>query len=167
MNNKNNHQVSVSGVILYRDNKKKRQYLVVKHKEDGDWELPKVTVRKGESSVRAAIRMIGEQAGISARVLEEAGRLTGTTVVNNKPAVQKHYYYLMMQRATSGEVIGFHDDNWLDYSQVLKKITLKKEKDIFKATKAILKEWEKTKKHKIDQEEEELLLAEKEMAAAS
>ncbi len=164
--NKNNQQVLIGGAILYRDGKKgKRQFLVVKTKEGNDWEVPKVTVRKGESSVRAVIRMAGEQAGITARVLEEAGRLSGTVVLNNKAVSQKHFYYLMMQRSANGEIIGFTDYQWLEYPQTLKKLTLKKEKEIFKNTKAVLKEWEKTKKHKVDLEEEELLLQEQEEAA--
>lgn len=163
--NKNNQQVLIGGAILYRENKKgKRQFLIVKNKDGDGWEIPKVTVRKGESSVRAVIRMTGEQAGITARVLEEAGRLSGTVVLNNKPVSQKHFYYLMMQRSANGEIIGFNDYQWLDYGLIGKKLTLKKEKEIFKNTKAVLKEWEKTKKDRIDQEEEELLLQEQEEA---
>lgn len=163
-NNKNNHQILIGGIVLFRDYKKKKQYLLVKHKDDGEWELPKVTVRKGESSVRAAIRMTGEQIGVSARVLEEVGRFNGSTVINNKPVTQKFYFYLVMQRAGSGEVMGFNQSLWAEYPIALKKLGLKKEREIFKSSKDILKEWEKTKKHKIDQEEEELLLQEQEEA---
>ncbi len=165
MNNKNNQQILIGGAILYREGKSgRRQFLIVKNKEEDDWEIPKVTVRKGESSVRAVIRMAGEQAGITARVLEEAGRLSATVVINNKPVAQKHFYYLMMQRSSNGEIIGFSDYQWLDYAQIGKKLILKKEKEIFKNTKAVLKEWDKTKKDKIDQEEEDLLLQEQEEA---
>lgn len=160
-----NQQVLIGGAILYRENKKgKRQFLIVKNGKDDGWEIPKVTVRKGESSVRAVIRMTGEQAGITARVLEEVGRLSGSAVLNNKPVSQKHFYYLMMQRSANGEIIGFNDYQWLDYAQIGKKLGIKKEKDIFKNTKPVLKEWEKTKKHKVDLEEEELLLQEQEEA---
>ena len=146
MNTKNNQQILIGGALVFRDNRGKRQWLVTKQKEDGDWEIPKVTVRRGESSVRAVIRMTGEQAGITARVLEEAGRLTGGTVVNNKSIPQKLYYYLMIQRAGGGEVIGFDEFKWLEYGDAFKKITLKREKDILKSGKEVLKEWEKTHK---------------------
>jgi ADP-ribose pyrophosphatase YjhB (NUDIX family) len=156
--NKNNQQMIISAALLFRDQRGKRQYLVVKTKEDADWEIPKVIVRKGESSVRASIRMAGEQIGISARVLEEAGRSTGVTVLNGKSVSQKLYYYLMMQRAKGGEVLGFNDFAWLEYDKAYKKLASKKEKEILRGSKPIWKEWEKTKKHKMEEEEAEIAL---------
>ena len=150
----------MSGAVVLRDHRGKRQFLVVKGKENGEWEVPKVIVRKGESSVRAAIRMTGEQVGITARVLEEAGRSTGITVINGKSIPQKYFYYLMMQRAKGGEVLGFNDFAWLEFDKAYKKLEFKKEKDILKASKPILKEWEKTKKHKMVEEEEAKALEE-------
>jgi 8-oxo-dGTP pyrophosphatase MutT (NUDIX family) len=142
-------QILIGGAIVFKDNRGKRQFLVVKQKEDSDWEIPKVTVRKGESSVRAVIRMTSEQAGMSARVLEEAGRATGTTIINGKSIPQKYYYYLMLQKAGGTEVIGFFDFQWLEYSMALKKIVLKREKEMFKGGRDVLKEWEKTHKRQL------------------
>ena len=82
MINKNNQQVSIGGAIVFRDNRGRRQFLLVKTKEDGDWEIPKVTVRRGESSVRSVIRLTSEQGGMSTRVLEEAGRSAGTAIIS-------------------------------------------------------------------------------------
>lgn len=147
MNSKNNQQILIGGAVVFRDNRGKRQYLVVKNKEDGDWEIPKVTVRRGESSVRAVIRLTGEQGGITARVLEEAGRYTGNTIVNGNSVSQKYYYYLMLQKGGPSEMIGFHDYKWMEFSDVLKKLVSKKEKEAFKNGKEVLKEWETT--HKI------------------
>lgn len=141
---KNNQQILIGGALVFRDNRGKRQWLVVKQKEEGDWEIPKVTVRRGESSVRAVIRMTSEQAGMSARVLEEAGRGVGNAIINGKSIPEKFYYYLMVQKAGGVEVIGFNDFKWLEYAEALKKIALKKEKDILKSGKDVLKEWEKT-----------------------
>lgn len=129
---------------MFRDNRGKRQFLLVKQKEDSDWEIPKVTVRRGESSVRAAIRMISEQGGMAARVLEEAGRSSGNTVINGKPVSQKLYYYLMVQKAGGTELIGFSAFKWLEYGDAVKKIVTKKEKEMLKNGRDVLKEWEKT-----------------------
>lgn len=155
MNNNKNQQISIGGAAIFRDNRGKRQFLLVKGKEDGDWEIPKVTVRRGESSVRAVIRMISEQGGMSARVLEEAGRSTGNVIINGKSISQKIYYYLMVQKAGGSELIGFSEFKWMDFADAIKKVSLKKEKDILKDAKDVLKEWEKThnlKKHVIDEE---------------
>ncbi len=150
----------IGAALLFRDYRGKRQYLVIKGKDDGAWEVPKVIVRRGESSVRAVIRMTGEQIGITARVLEEVGRGSGLVNLNGKSVPQKHYYYLMMQRAKGGEILGFNDFTWLEFDKACKKLDLKKEKDILKNSKPILKEWEKTKKYKMVEEEEAKALEE-------
>lgn len=147
-NNKNNQQILIGGAIVFRDNRGKRQFLLVKTKEDGDWEIPKVTVRRGESSVRAVIRLTGEQGGITARVLEEAGRYSGNTVVNGNSIPQKHYYYLMLQKGGPSEMIGFQDFKWMEAGNVNKNLYSKKEKEMFKSAREVLKEWETTHKVK-------------------
>lgn len=148
-NNKNNQQILIGGAIIFKDNRKKRQFLLVKTKEDGEWELPKVTVRRGESSVRAVIRLTGEQGGITARVIEEAGRCTGNSVVNGNLVSQKFYYYLMIQKGGSSDLIGFNDFKWLEATDVNKKLESRKEKDMFKSAREILKEWEMTHKARL------------------
>ena len=141
---KQNQQILIGIAIIFRDNRGKRQWFVVKQKEDGEWELPKVTVRKGESSVRAVIRLTGEQAGMATEVLEEAGRATGTTIVNGKSISQKFYYYLMILKAGGADAIGFNDFIWLENAQAMKKVTIKREREMLRSAKDILKEWEKT-----------------------
>jgi len=149
MNNKNNQQITIGGAIVFRDNRGKRQFLLVKTKEDGDWEIPKVVVRKGESSVRAVIRLTGEQGGMTTRVLEEAGRAMGATILNGKSIPQKYYYYILLQKGGSSDLIGFFEFKWLEYAEAVKKVLLKREKDMFKLGREVLKEWEKTHKVKL------------------
>ncbi len=141
--NKNTQQILIGGAIIFRDYRGKRQFLVIKTK-DGEWEIPKVTVRRGESSVRAVLRMAGEQGGMTTKVLEEAGRANGNTVLNGKSLVQRFYYYLMMQRSGTGEMIGFDEFKWMEYGNAVKKISIKREKEMLKSAREVLKEWEKT-----------------------
>jgi hypothetical protein len=91
--------------------------------------------------------MTGEQGGMNARVLEEAGRSTGWATVNGKQVPEKHYYYLMLQKA-GGESLGFWASQWFETGKVLRAISLKKEKDIFESAKEVLKTWEKLKTKK-------------------
>lgn len=149
MNNKNNQQIVIGGAIVFRDNRGKRQYLLVRTKEEGDWEIPKVIVRKGESSVRSVIRLTGEQGGMTTRVLEEVGRTTGTTVLNAKSVPQKFYYYLLLQKGGTSDLIGFLEFKWLEYGEAVKRVPLKREKDMFKLSREVLKLWEKTHKVKL------------------
>lgn len=149
INTKNIQQIVIGGAIVFRDNRGKRQYLLVKTKEEGDWEIPKVIVRKGESSVRSVIRLTGEQGGMTTRVLEEVGRTTGTTILNGKTMPQKYYYYLLLSKGGSSDLIGFSEFKWLEYGEAVKRVPLKREKDMFKLSREVLKQWEKT--HKIKQ----------------
>lgn len=145
----NNQQITIGGAIVFRENRGKRQFLIVKTKEDGDWEIAKVIVRKGESSVRSVIRLTGEQGGMTARVLEEAGRAAGTTILNGKPVAQKYYYYILLQRGGPSELIGFVAFKWLELAEAIKKVPLKREKEMFRLAREVLKQWEKTHKIKL------------------
>ena len=141
--------MSIGGAIVFRDYRGKRQYLLVKTKEESDWEIPKVIVRKGESSVRAAIRLTSEQGGMTTRVLEEAGRFSATTIINGKSVPQKFYYYLLLQKGGSSELIGFAEFKWLEYGEAVKRVPLKREKEMFRSGREVLKLWEKTHKIKL------------------
>lgn len=140
---KNNNTILVGGAIVFKDFRGKRTFLLVKPAEGTPWEIAKVTVRKGESSVRAVIRMTGEVAGMNAKVLEEAGRASGAATVGGRVVTQKFYYYLMLLKAASGEIMSFYQAKWFEYGKALKELTLKREKDVLKEAKEVLKEWEK------------------------
>jgi len=144
MKNSKNQQIVIGGAVIFKENRGKRQFLLVRQKDNDSWEIPKVTVRKGESSVRAVIRLASEQGGMAVRVLEEAGRAVGNTIINAKSIPQKFYYYLMLQKGGSSDLIGFDEFKWIEYSDALKKLGLKREKDMLKGGRDVLKEWEKT-----------------------
>jgi hypothetical protein len=140
-----NNNLLISGAVVFRDSRKKRQWLIVKNDANKDWEIPKVTVRKGESSVRAVIRMIGEVAAMTIRILEEASRASGAAIINGKSVPVKYFYYLMIHKSGS-EMVGFDQYAWVELAQAIKKVGLKREKDAFRSAKEILKEREKTRK---------------------
>ena len=141
-----NNLITIGGAVVFRESRGKQLFLVTKQAEDTDWEIPKVTARRGESSIRSVLRMTGEQAGMSTKVLEEAYRSTGTAFVNGKSVPQRFFYYLMVQKA-GGEVFGFQDFKWLELAKAKKLVVTKKEKTVFDNTKDVLKTWLKT--HKI------------------
>jgi hypothetical protein len=139
-----NNLILIGGAVIFKDYRKKRYFLVVKQSDETKWEFPKVTVRRGESSVRAVIRLTGEVAGMNAKILEEAGRRSGVVAVNGKTVPQKHFYYLMILKS-AGEMLGFLDHAWLEYGKAMKKLSFKTEQDILKGTREVIKEWEKGK----------------------
>jgi ADP-ribose pyrophosphatase YjhB (NUDIX family) len=139
----NKNLVLISGACLFKETRGKRRWFIVKQTDEDGWEVPKVLVRKGESSVRAALRMIGEKGGITARVLEEAGRAGGVTTTNGKTLPQRHIYYLMLTKLAADETIGFPEFAWLEYAKATRKLNSKREKQMLKAANEVLKKWKK------------------------
>lgn len=144
MNNKTNEML-IGGAVVFKEIRSgKFQFLLNKNEED-EWEIIKAIARKGESSVRAAIRYTTEQGSMNARVIEEASRATGFTTVNGKSVVQKYLYYVMVFK-TGGEMIGFDKVAWFDYPTAIRKLKLKREQDALRSANKIIKVWKKEQK---------------------
>lgn len=138
------NEVLIGGAIIFKENKSKKFYLLSKNSE-GDWEIPKTTVRRGESSVRSVIRYTTEQGNMNTRVLDEVGRLSVANTINNKVVTQKTIYYLLYFKA-GAEIMGMGEINWFDYLNSVRKIKNKKELNLIKTANTMVKNWEKNKK---------------------
>ncbi len=143
MTKTNKNEILIAGACIFRENAGKVQWLLVKEVDSDKWELAKTMVRKGESSVRAILRVMGEKGGMSTRVLEEAGRAGGVGISGGKTLPQRVIYYLMIAKKMTGEAIGFSDHTWLDFSQVTRKVFSKREKVIMRDAKEEFKRWHK------------------------
>jgi len=132
-------------VVFNRDNRGKPRWFVIRQTADGEWELPKMAVRRGESSVRSVIRAMGEQGGMKVKVLEEVGRSGGAVTVNGKVVSQRYLYYLMLEKG-GGEVLGFEQYDWLDYPKAVRKLVTKRDKQMLMTARDMVKEMEKKKK---------------------
>ncbi|EKE05673.1 MAG: hypothetical protein ACD_19C00182G0001 [uncultured bacterium] len=139
-------EMLVGGAVIFKEGKGKNFFMLTKN-NDGEFEILKSTVRRGESSVRSVIRYTSEQGNMNTRVLDEVGRATGTGMLNNKPVTFKYIYYLLLFKAGI-EISGVGDISWYDYATASKKIKLKREKDMIKTANSMIKEWEKKKKKK-------------------
>ena len=146
------NMVLISVACLFKESRRKDKWLIVQPKEDSDWELPRIIVRKAESSARASIRMCGEQLGVNIQVLEEAGRAGGVTTINDKTVPQRHLYYLAVRLDASGEAIAFHKIKWLDYAKAIRQLLQKRDRQMLKAAREELVRWRRR------QEKEELEL---------
>jgi hypothetical protein len=140
------NRVLVSSAILFDKRKGGVRWFIVRQAEKEDWEIAKVIVRKGESSVRAALRMLGEMGGMTTKVLEEVGRAGGVTTVNGKTMPQRHLYYLVILQSTSGEALGFEKHAWLDYASAVRKLSSKRERMMLKDARTLLRKLEKENK---------------------
>ncbi len=139
-------EILIGGAVVFKEGKGKNLFLLSKN-NDGEFEILKSTVRRGESSVRAVIRYTSEQGNMNTRVLDEVGRGTSVGTVNNKSVTYKYIYYLLFFKA-GAEISGIGDISWFDYATAAKKLKLKREKDMLKIASGMVKEWEKNKKKK-------------------
>jgi len=147
--------VLISCPVVYRQGSRKGFWFIVKSEDGEGWEIPKMVARKGESSVRASIRMMGEMANMDAKVIEEAGRAGGMMTVNGKAVSKRTIYYAMIQR-TGGEIIGFEEYKWLDYAKAVRKLSSKRERAMIKNARAEIDRWLKENKGKIGDDLEPL-----------
>src|SRR5258708_3508798 len=139
--------ILVGGAVVYKKTKDKPLWFMVKQKENSDWELPKTNARRGESSVRSVIRMMGEQAAMNVKVQEEVGRSGGAALVGGITIPQRTIYYLMLCKEAN-EVLSFLDFDWLEWGKAIKKLKSKKDIAMLKAARDLLKEIDKKKKKK-------------------
>lgn len=138
--------VLISSPIIFKQRKGKApHWFIVKQKEEGSWELPKVMARKAESSVRAGIRMMGEKGGMSIKVLEEAGRAGGVTSINDKTLPKRELYYLAWLKSESGEPVGFAKSGWFEYANAVRKLASKRERKMIKKARKVYRKWKKEK----------------------
>ena len=143
LNMNKDQSILISGACLFKESRGRVYWLVVKNTDEVGWEIPKATVRKGESSVRAILRVLGELAGMSVRVLEEVGRASSSASVNGRSISQKFLYYLLIYKTSAGEILGFTDFEWLEQGKAIKKLSIKREKSMLREAKVVLKTWEK------------------------
>lgn len=145
-NDKNRVLVSVATLVRVKDGV--MDWFLTKNPGDPKWELPKVVVRKGESSVRAALRIMGEKGAMTTRVLEEAGRSGGATVVGGKSVPQRSLYYLMLYKSSAGEPIGFGETEWVSLATGIKHLASKREQRMLKQAKETYAQWKKAREER-------------------
>ncbi len=139
--------ILVGAAVVYKKIKDKPIWFLVKQKEDSDWEIPRTNARRGESSVRSVIRMMGEQAAMNVKVLEEVGRFGGAALVGGNTIPQRTIYYLMVCKEAN-EVLSFLDYDWVDVAKGVRKLKNKKDISMLKAARDLLKELDRKKKAK-------------------
>jgi hypothetical protein len=135
--------ILISAAVAFKDFPNGEKYFVVKQPETNDWEIVKVIVRKGESSVRAILRIMAERAGLSTRILDEVGRSKSTVSNGKKMSTQLCLYYLLLVKTGSKEPIGFNEYLWLDYQKAIKKVASKKDAAMIKDAREMIKLWKK------------------------
>lgn len=141
----------IAGALAYREKRGGIEWFLAKSSSNGGFEIPKSDVRRGESSVSAAIRYMKETAGLRALVQEEAGRISVTARVGGQPGLSaKVYVYLMKQGSGNGrsEFPQTLPGQWFKFPFAKKKLDLAREQKVLSQANGILRQWQKAKKAK-------------------
>jgi 8-oxo-dGTP pyrophosphatase MutT (NUDIX family) len=104
------------------------------------WTLPKGTPEAGESREQTAIREVGEETGLTVRIVRPIGEIKYTFVRNGTRFSKTVHYYLM--EPTGGD-LGDHDHEfelvrWLPFSQAATTLTFDSERELVARTAADL-----------------------------
>lgn len=127
-----------TGVAVFSKKGAETNWLLVRH-PNGTWELPKSSVRKGESTVGAAIRSLREDYGNLIEVLEEAGRTSTTKVKDGQKVTEKTIFYLAERKGESMQARGEFEEKWQPYANAYRSLGLKREKEILREANKVLK----------------------------
>lgn len=141
-------EILVSGAVVFRTRGGKTLWLLVKPGKDDTWQLSKGVVRRGESSVRTAIRTVSETLGIRGRVLEEAGRAKINSTRDGHSFSRRIIYYLMQQKGKEVRdlMIQFA---WADFVKTHHKLSTVQEKRILHQARSLLAEWQKQEQNSL------------------
>lgn len=134
-----------TGAVVFKKNSSQIKWLLVRE-PNGEWELPKSPIRRGESSVGAAIRNQREDYGNLVQVLEEAGRANTLKAQNGQKINQKTIFYLAERKEDSMQTGKEFEEKWQIYANATRTLKLKRERDMLRQANRILKELNKKKK---------------------
>lgn len=125
------------GIVLFRDRKEKREYLVLKYPQEADyWGLCKGTVEKGESEEQTALREAEEETGL-VKIRLEQGFKTKINYSFEKEGkiVNKEVVYFLGETLdrSNGRISSEHEELlWLPYLEALKKIKYVNDQSVMK-----------------------------------
>jgi len=134
-----------AGGIVYKKVGKKRLWLVAQHSQHKGWVFPKGLIgdhQKGESSEETAVREVQEETGIKGKIIT---KLPQPSTYFYSWAGEKRFktveYFLMeyVSGETSDHDWEMQEVEWLDESEVEKRLTFKSDKIAFKQALEIVK----------------------------
>lgn len=109
---------------------------------DNFWVLPKGTPKEGESTEEVALREVGEETGISARIVSELGSIHYWFSRHGLRYSKEVLYYLM--EATGGDISlhdhEYDDAHWFPLSEVSTRLAYHNEADMAQRAVALIRE---------------------------
>ena len=128
-----------AGAVVYRDTKKGREYLLLKHSRKElvpreYWSFPKGHIEEGQSTQQAALREVREEGGIDAEIIVKVGENKYVYSLNGEKIFKMVTLFLM--KYVSGNIKN-HDWEvseaiWVNPEEALKILSFDSDKKLLK-----------------------------------
>ena len=133
---------SAGGIVFRRRDKGKQvEWLACKHSGYHKWVLPKGIIETGESPEDAAIREVGEETGVKAKIIKKITPDVAYKYTKNRIMVDKKVEFFLMEYA-SGDIKDhcweMEEVKWAKGDEALRLLEFPTEKRVFEqATKSL------------------------------
>lgn len=131
-----------AGLILFRENSGRREYLLIKNRRGGHWGFPKGHVEPGEDDFQAALREAAEEVNISRIQLVPGFRTVVRYNFSRQSGTVRKEVVLFLAR-TDEEGQPFREEvedmAWLGFPEALRCITFAEQREALRQAEEWLK----------------------------
>jgi len=129
-----------------KNEKLKTEWLVCKHSGYHKWVLPKGLVEKGEGLEETAVREVGEECGIKAKIIAKIPEPEKYIYTMNNVKIFKMVNYFLMEYV-SGDMVNhdfeMEDVGWFRFEEAVEKLNFHGAKVVLEKARKLLIEKEK------------------------
>lgn len=121
-----------AGLILFRENHGRREYLIIKNRHGGHWGFPKGHVEPGEDDFQAALREAAEEVQISRiQLVPDFRTVVRYSFSRQNEIVKKEVVLFLARTEEEGQPFREEVDDmlWLPFSEALQRITFPEQRE--------------------------------------
>ena len=125
-----------AGCVVFRTDKRKRRYLIIRSSEDKHWVLPKGHIEKKDKSLQAAaLRELKEEAGLKGEIIPHPIALQSYTKKDEEVVIQ--YFVARMTGKTKPKEE--RAVKWVNAEKAMEKLSFKEARKAFQEALEIMR----------------------------
>lgn len=134
-----------AGVIVFRNSRRGREYLLVQHAKGGHWYFPKGAIERDEGFKKTALRELIEETGLNRiKILEGFCEKIEYNFKEDGQLVHKEAVFFLGR--TQQKAVKLSEEHldyaWLPYQKAIERLTYKNTQQLLKKAEAFLKRQE-------------------------
>lgn len=135
------HTERSAGVIVFRDGLAGHEYLLLRSASGGHWGFPKGRVEPGEDEIKAALRELQEEAGITVEILPGFREVIQYEFSRGSTVLHKEViYFLGRARSVDVKLSGEHLDYlWTSYARTRQRLSYENAQELLDTAERFLK----------------------------